>query len=243
MRDEVPIRDRPIRNNGRPDRERMTEPCCPVFVEDKTTDSLDFHYRLLYPTRTRGGLVEVEVIIHARLRRWTVGLAKGDLVYSTTLLPGERVRLFTQDRRSRFTWDAESSLSYRHEQTAEERYYMSALSESMRDLTSRDEARSSSTGRTSYDTHGETSGALETFFLGPSVEVGGSHNSSSVSEFMRELHYHAEASHRCATLLHLSNIAIRCGRKIRYDPVKEEIIGDEEANRLVYQPLRAPWRL
>ncbi len=54
---------------------------------------------------------------------------------------------------------------------------------------------------------------------------------------------HAEASHRCATLLHLGNIAIRCGRKIHYDPVKEEIIGDEEANRLVYQPMRAPCRL
>jgi hypothetical protein len=41
----------------------------------------------------------------------------------------------------------------------------------------------------------------------------------------------------------LTNIAIRCGRKLQYDPVKEEIIGDEEANRLVYQPTRAPWRL
>jgi len=54
---------------------------------------------------------------------------------------------------------------------------------------------------------------------------------------------HAEAAHRTATLLHLTNIAIRCGRKLQYDPVKEEIIGDEEANRLVYQPTRAPWRL
>jgi len=53
---------------------------------------------------------------------------------------------------------------------------------------------------------------------------------------------HAEASHRCATLLHLANIAIRCGRKIRYDPDKEEIVGDAEANRLVHQPMRAPWR-
>jgi len=52
---------------------------------------------------------------------------------------------------------------------------------------------------------------------------------------------HAEASHRSATLLHLANIAIRCGRKIQYDPDKEEIIGDEEANRLVHQPTRAPW--
>ena len=54
---------------------------------------------------------------------------------------------------------------------------------------------------------------------------------------------HAEAAHRSATILHLANIAIRTGRKIRYDPVKEEIIGDEEANRLVCQPMRAPWRL
>ncbi|MCY2993620.1 MAG: Gfo/Idh/MocA family oxidoreductase [Planctomycetota bacterium] len=54
---------------------------------------------------------------------------------------------------------------------------------------------------------------------------------------------HAEAAHRTATLFHLANVAIRSGRKLRYDPVKEEIIGDEEANRLVRQPMRAPWRL
>ena len=54
---------------------------------------------------------------------------------------------------------------------------------------------------------------------------------------------HAEAAHRCATLLHLANIAIRTGRKIHYEPVKEEIIGDQEANRLVNQPMRAPWHL
>ncbi len=54
---------------------------------------------------------------------------------------------------------------------------------------------------------------------------------------------HAEAAHRTVTLCHLANLAIRTGRKLRYDPVKEEIIGDEEANRLVYQPMRAPCRL
>jgi len=54
---------------------------------------------------------------------------------------------------------------------------------------------------------------------------------------------HAAASTRCVTLMHLANIAIRTGRKIHYDPVKEEIIGDEETNRLVNQPMRAPWHL
>jgi predicted dehydrogenase len=52
-----------------------------------------------------------------------------------------------------------------------------------------------------------------------------------------------EAFHRAAALLHLANIAIRVGRKIKYDPVKEEIFGDEEANRLVNPPMRAPWHL
>lgn len=54
---------------------------------------------------------------------------------------------------------------------------------------------------------------------------------------------HAEAAHRAATIVNLSNIAIRMGRKINYDPVKEQIIGDEEANRLVNQPMRAPWHV
>lgn len=53
----------------------------------------------------------------------------------------------------------------------------------------------------------------------------------------------AEAAHRTATIMHLSNIAIRLGRKIRFDPAKEVVIGDEEANRLVNQPMRAPWHL
>jgi hypothetical protein len=53
----------------------------------------------------------------------------------------------------------------------------------------------------------------------------------------------ADVGNRSATLLHLANIAIRVGRKIHYDPVKEQIIGDEEANRLVNPPMRAPWHL
>ena len=54
---------------------------------------------------------------------------------------------------------------------------------------------------------------------------------------------HAEAAHRAVTALHLANIAIRVGRRIRYDPDKEQIVGDDEANRLVNQPMRAPWHL
>jgi myo-inositol 2-dehydrogenase/D-chiro-inositol 1-dehydrogenase len=53
----------------------------------------------------------------------------------------------------------------------------------------------------------------------------------------------AEAAHRTVTAIHLANIAIRVGRKIRFDPVKEVIVGDDEAQRLAHQPMRAPWHL
>ncbi len=52
-----------------------------------------------------------------------------------------------------------------------------------------------------------------------------------------------EAAHRTVCLMHLANIAIRTGRKLHYDPVKELFINDPEANRLAYQPMRAPWHL
>lgn len=52
-----------------------------------------------------------------------------------------------------------------------------------------------------------------------------------------------EIGHRSATACHLGNIAARLGRKIRWDPAKEQIVGDEEAARMVSRPYRAPWVL
>lgn len=53
----------------------------------------------------------------------------------------------------------------------------------------------------------------------------------------------AEAAHRTSSIMHLANIAIRTGRTIRFDPESDRVIGDDEANRLVDQPMRAPWHL
>jgi hypothetical protein len=49
--------------------------------------------------------------------------------------------------------------------------------------------------------------------------------------------------HRSATVCHLGNIAIRTGRKIRWDPVKETIVGDADAAKLTTKVYRAPWKL
>ncbi|NQT87332.1 hypothetical protein HQ560_11240, partial [bacterium] len=52
-----------------------------------------------------------------------------------------------------------------------------------------------------------------------------------------------EYAHRAATVCHLGNIAFRLDRPLKWDPVKEDFIGDEDASRCVDRPRRAPWRL
>ncbi len=50
-----------------------------------------------------------------------------------------------------------------------------------------------------------------------------------------------EAAHRALTICHLGNLVYWLGRKLRWDPVKEEILDDPIANRWLDRPKRAPW--
>ena len=52
-----------------------------------------------------------------------------------------------------------------------------------------------------------------------------------------------EAAHRATTLCHLTHIAILTGRKLKWDPAQERFLNDEDANRYLSKPARAPWRL
>lgn len=52
-----------------------------------------------------------------------------------------------------------------------------------------------------------------------------------------------ESTHRAASLMLLPDIARQLGRKLTWDPQKEEFVNDAEANRLLSLPYRAPWKL
>ncbi|MBN1488902.1 MAG: Gfo/Idh/MocA family oxidoreductase [Phycisphaerae bacterium] len=52
-----------------------------------------------------------------------------------------------------------------------------------------------------------------------------------------------EVGHRSATVCHLGNIAIKLGRELQWDPKAELFVNDDEANRMVSRPMRAPWHL
>jgi len=50
-----------------------------------------------------------------------------------------------------------------------------------------------------------------------------------------------EVMHRSMSTVHAANICMWLKRNVKYDPVKEEFIGDEEANRLRSRAMRAPY--
>jgi hypothetical protein len=172
-------------------------PCCPDLDTAPICDVIDFRRRLVFPTSIRGQneqIVKVEVIFHTRFTRCTGPLALGDIVYSTTLLPGEKVRLATTDRRSRFSFDSESKLSYRSEQISEEQYRMRAMRAFMSDENVVDRGSDKYSEQGKWDFHGDASGSLGFFSASADTNAKGSHSGSSARDYMREHRAHAEMS-------------------------------------------------
>src|SRR5881397_4027 len=57
----------------------------------------------------------------------------------------------------------------------------------------------------------------------------------------REPNSDLESGHQVATVCHLANLSLRSGRKLRWDPAKEEIAGDPDAAKMLVRPYRKPW--
>jgi predicted dehydrogenase len=52
-----------------------------------------------------------------------------------------------------------------------------------------------------------------------------------------------ETAHRSITIAHLGNIAMKLGRDLKWDPKRERIVGDREADTMLSRPYRGPWSL
>lgn len=59
----------------------------------------------------------------------------------------------------------------------------------------------------------------------------------------KDPYFPVEIGHRVATVCHLANIAIKLGRKLRWDPKAEHFVNDKNANAMLSRPLRKPWKL
>lgn len=166
-------------------------PCCPEIAKEPCCERLRISYRLT----NRQLDVPVEITVVAELERCPGPMSLGDVVYSTTLLPGEKVRLYTSTRNNRFTYDADSEVSYRHEQSSEETYYMRSMDRYLSDLTVTDSGTASSSSHSDFETDVDGSYASIGFAGGGSVNVEGDFNSRSSSSFLRQLSSHARTAH------------------------------------------------
>jgi predicted dehydrogenase len=52
-----------------------------------------------------------------------------------------------------------------------------------------------------------------------------------------------EIAHRSISVALLGEIAMLLGRKVRWNPDKEEFVNDDAANRMLTRPMRSPWHL
>lgn len=182
--------------------EALEIPCCPDLTEDERCDVFTYDYRFVHNTVIEGERgtrrIPVEVKLRIRVERCSGPLTLGDLVYSTTLLPGEVVRLFTMDRRSRFTFDTESQVSYRHEQTSEESYYAKSMAFALSSFRSREDIDSVQTSSGAWSGSGKASGYFAGIFGGASAKVSGNHSATSTLDFARELSGYATSMHNTA---------------------------------------------
>jgi len=49
------------------------------------------------------------------------------------------------------------------------------------------------------------------------------------------------SAHRVSTMCHLANLSLRLGRNLRWDAVRQDVIDDAEASKMLVRPYRAPW--
>jgi hypothetical protein len=50
-----------------------------------------------------------------------------------------------------------------------------------------------------------------------------------------------EIGHRSASISHLGVLALRLGRKLKWDPKAEHFVGDQDADKWIAREMRKPW--
>jgi hypothetical protein len=96
---------------------------------------------------------------------------------------------------------------------------------------------------------GEIASSSPALLTGKGAKIGGYPADFHVRDFLDcvktrgQTRANADAACQAHIACHAANISLFLKRKLQYDPVKNEFIGDEEANRLRSEALRDPWRV
>jgi hypothetical protein len=223
--------------------------CCPTLHPWQSCDELDVRYRLPFRpvVQTRDGEQQllVEVTVCFRMECCSGPLILGDLLYSTTLLPGEKVRLLTTDRNSRFSFSTDAEYAARQFTTSEQSFFLAGMADSMSNLEVLRQGENESQYAASAASGGQYSG-LDLGFL----DIGGyssasSYDASAASAFFNSLSEHAESSSRkvetsvrAATSTSVSEVASRthaAGESDdKYESASREFSNQNRCHALTY---------
>ena len=106
-----------------------------------------------------------------------------------------------------------------------------------------------STGWVETGDDGEIVASAPALLAGKGAKVSGYPANFHIRDFLDcvktrgQTRANADAACQSHIACHAANIALFLGRKVLYDPVKNEFIADEQANRLRSEALREPWRI
>jgi len=169
----------------------------PNLVCTPSTDVIRREFRHLLWTKENGDPLPapVEVVVSTRMERTAGQYLIGDLVYTLSLLPGEEVRMFTTDRRTRFSVDTETKIGYQMSATFEDQMYLSAMDSFMGQMTASSWAHAESGTSGSFNAHAEASNAWDSFWSGPEADMSGSFNTSSFADFVGGMSAQASTAH------------------------------------------------
>ncbi len=105
------------------------------------------------------------------------------------------------------------------------------------------------TGWVETGDNGEMAASPAGLIAGPRPRIAGYPANFHVRDFLAcvrsrgQTRANADAACWSHITCHAANIALFLNRRVQFDPVKCEFIGDEEANRLCSEALREPWRI
>jgi len=86
-----------------------------------------------------------------------------------------------------------------------------------------------------------TIGASETHLF--TCPAGEHRNFLDCVKSRQDPYFPAEVAHRCCTVMHIGNIAMWTGRKLRWNPEAERFVDDPVADRYISRAMRQPWTL
>lgn len=171
----------------------LGKPCLPLPMKpEPTCDIMNLNYRLrvVAPKAKRF----VWLGLHYEVERCSLEYTLGDLIYSTTLLPQEKVWLSFRNRHSvsRLTEDVSYSAST-HARSSES-LWMDTFRNLATDTLMTDKTRTRSSSQSSFETKGEGGYWSFLFWGGGDVETEGKFDSQSAMDYSREVRRHLRSS-------------------------------------------------